>query len=61
METTETDLEIPDGLLYRPQQENSELPEVLKSNMEGRSTVVRLPKGIKFVKGLLFLSSILLP
>lgn len=34
----------------------SELPAELRSKTEGRSPIVRLPKGIKSVKGLMFLS-----
>lgn len=55
METTEIDLETPDDLLYRPKQEFSELPVMLRPTMEGRATIDRLPKDIKFVKSLIFL------
>lgn len=39
----------------------SELPSVLRSKRKKRSAVVRLPKGINSITGLIFLSSILFP
>lgn len=35
----------------------SDSPVVLRSKTEGRSVLIRLPRGMKFVKGLIFLSS----
>lgn len=40
---------------------DSELPALLCSKTEGRSTVVRFPEDIQSVKGLIFLSSVLFP
>ena len=53
------DLEIPDDLLFRSE-ESFQVACRNRIQTEGRS-IVRLPKGIKSVKGLIFLSYILFP